>query len=99
MEERLRKLLKFGSLLSAKSKDLAAIITSEMGKPTAQAMFEIDFAAQGIKKAAGEAEAALKPQIVKTEFKKSMIVYQPLGPLYSIQPWNFPLSTLVHTNL
>ena len=70
-----------------------------MGKPTAQAMFEIDFAAQGIERMGEEAAAALKPEEVKTSMTKSMIVYQPLGPLYSIQPWNFPLSTLVHTNL
>lgn len=78
---------------------MAALITGEMGKPKAQAMFEIDFAAQGIEKTAEDAAAALKPDIVKTNMTKSMVVYQPLGPLYSIQPWNFPVSTLVHTNL
>ncbi len=98
LEERKARMEKLAKIMEAKSEELAKFITLEMGKPTAQAMMEIEFAVQGIRQVNEDAEAALKPQIVATHFKKSMVAFQPLGPLYSIQPWNFPVSTLIHTN-
>ena len=98
-EQRNKKLEKLADLMDEKQEQLAQVLTSEMGKPVAQAMMEIDFASQLVRHAAENAAEAMKPIPADTGLKKSVTVFQPIGPVYSIQPWNFPVSTLIHTNI
>ncbi|HEY0741218.1 MAG TPA: NAD-dependent succinate-semialdehyde dehydrogenase [Chryseosolibacter sp.] len=69
----------------------AAIMSIEMGKVLNESRAEIDKCANGCDYFAENAEGFLKDIPVKTEASKSLIAFQPLGPVLAIMPWNFPL--------
>src|SRR5438552_15162285 len=62
----------------------------EMGKPIAEAEAEIDKCAWNCEFYAQHAEAFLDSQEVHTDASRSLVRYEPLGPLLAIMPWNFP---------
>lgn len=88
--ERKKCLLNAAELLKKNKDEYAMIITSEMGKPITQARGEIDKCAWVCEYYAENAEELLKPREIKTDMKKSLVVYRPLGIIFSIMPWNFP---------
>lgn len=88
--ERKKCMLKAAELLKKDKDKFATIISNEMGKPITAARGEIDKCTWVCEYYAENAENLLKPRKVKTEMKKSMVVYRPLGVIFSIMPWNFP---------
>ena len=88
--KRKEHMLKAAKLLKENKDKYASIITSEMGKPITQAKAEIEKCAWVCEYYAESAENLLKPREIKTEMKKSMVVYRPLGIVFAIMPWNFP---------
>ena len=75
-----------------KGKDIyAALITEEMGKPITQARGEIEKCAWVCDYYADHTQAILAPEMVETEAKKSYVVFNPLGVILAVMPWNFPL--------
>ena len=62
-----------------------------MGKPISQARLEVTKTAGFIDYYAENIEKFLEPQTIKTEAKECFVRYEPLGPMYSIMPWNFPV--------
>lgn len=90
LEERKKLFQKVATYLLDNKQDLGKLITTEMGKPITAAIAEIEKCALVCNYFAENAEAFLKPQIVKTEAKKSQIVFQPLGIIFAVMPWNFP---------
>ena len=77
-------------ILRAKKDELASLMTLEMGKPIAQSKAEVEKCAWVCDYYADNAEKFLTNEIVKTEFSKSYISYQPLGVILAVMPWNFP---------
>lgn len=77
-------------ILRAKKDELASLMTLEMGKPIAQSKAEVEKCAWVCDYYADNAEKFLANEIVKTEFSKSYISYQPLGVILAVMPWNFP---------
>ena len=69
---------------------LAAIMTSEMGKVLHEAMAEIEKCAFVCSYYATYAGSFLKNEPVATESSEAFITYQPLGTVLAIMPWNFP---------
>lgn len=70
---------------------LVEIITREMGKPTAQAIEEVEFSADIIGYYAKNGEELLKDQEIKTEDGQRTFVRRTgLGVILGIMPWNFP---------
>jgi succinate-semialdehyde dehydrogenase/glutarate-semialdehyde dehydrogenase len=67
------------------------ILSMEMGKVLNESRAEIDKSAAGCDYFAENVEAFLKDIPVKTEASRSLIAFQPLGPVFAIMPWNFPL--------
>src|SRR5258705_9440228 len=59
-----------------------------MGKPLADSIFEIKKSAWAARHLAETGEAYLKPQPVAGI--PAEIVYESLGPIFSVQPWNVP---------
>lgn len=88
--ERAQCLTKAATLLRARQKDYATIITEEMGKPIKQAMGEIEKCAWICEYYAQEGENHLKPQSTKTEKSKSYVCYEPTGIVFAVMPWNYP---------
>jgi len=79
-----------GRLLRAKKSELAALITREMGKRIVEAEAEIEKCAWLCDYYAETAAEALADEPVTTEARRTLVVYQPLGIILAVMPWNFP---------
>jgi succinate-semialdehyde dehydrogenase/glutarate-semialdehyde dehydrogenase len=77
-------------LLRAKKKELAKMITLEMGKLVSHAEGEIKLSAEIFDYYAKNAEGFLADKILNPVHGKALIRYSPIGTLFGIQPWNFP---------
>lgn len=88
--ERAAALLKVAEAITKKKEAHARLITSEMGKPLAQAVAEIEKCASTAKYFAENAPKFLADEIVASEYKKSYVSFQPLGIILGVMPWNFP---------
>ena len=78
-------------LLEGELPVIAHLVTTEMGKPFAQAKGEVAKCASGFRWFAERAEAMLADQEVPVDASLGLITYQPLGVVLAIMPWNFPL--------
>jgi len=76
--------------LRAAADSLAELITAEMGKPITQARAEVAKSAATLDWYAehGPAMLADEPTAVGPDV---IVVYEPLGTVLAIQPWNFPV--------
>jgi succinate-semialdehyde dehydrogenase/glutarate-semialdehyde dehydrogenase len=88
--ERDTLLLALSATLIENKEELAQIITSEIGQPIKSVYGEIEKCAKTAQYYEGKIEEFLKPEIVKTESDESMVIYEPLGVVLGIAPWNFP---------
>ena len=61
-----------------------------MGKPKSQSLAEVKKSSNHCRFMSENLENIFKSERVKTEAKKSIILYQPLGTIYMISPFNFP---------
>ncbi len=90
LSERLSKLREVRKRFEASAKELAQLMSTEMGKPVAQSEAELKKCMWTIDYIAENAEEMLAPEHVKTEAKKSYVRFDPLGVVFLIMPWNFP---------
>ncbi len=88
--ERSRRMNKVASILLERRREFAELITREMGKPIKEAEAEVKKCAWVCEFYASRAEFFLTDQIVETEAEESKVIYQPLGPILAIMPWNYP---------
>ena len=88
--ERAAILHKIAGLLRDKKKELAQIITLEMGKLVAQAEGEIKLSAEIFDYYANNAEAFLSDKILNPVHGQALVRRSPIGVLLGVQPWNFP---------
>lgn len=79
-----------GEVLRRKKNEYAAVMSREMGKVLAESEGEIEKCAKACDYFAENAEKFLRDQIIDTEASKSLVAFQPLGPVLAIMPWNFP---------
>ncbi len=98
LADRITRMNKVADLMEAKAEEFGKMATLEMGKPTAEAIGEAKATADFIRYLGTIAEENLKPKLIEMGYKKAMSVYQPLGVIYSIQPWNFPIALPFMTN-
>ncbi len=77
-------------ILRDERKRFAELMTLEMGKPIVQSYTEVDKCAWVCDYYAENAEKFLSDEIIKTDFSKSYVSFQPLGVILAIMPWNFP---------
>jgi succinate-semialdehyde dehydrogenase/glutarate-semialdehyde dehydrogenase len=69
---------------------LAELMTREMGKPIKDAMAEVEKCAAACDYFAEHAAAMLAAVPAETEASRSYWIYQPLGIVLAVMPWNFP---------
>ena len=81
---------KMASVLRSEKEQLSRLMTREMGKIIRESNAEIEKCAMACDYYAGHAEGMLKDEIVDTDARKSMVVFQPLGVILAVMPWNFP---------
>ena len=92
-EQRRAVLTKAAQLLRADKDALAAILTLEMGKITAEALAEVELSAKIFEFYAEKAEGLLAPEPITVKEKstgEAIVVKEPLGVLFAVEPWNFP---------
>lgn len=70
---------------------LAFIMSSEMGKPISQSRAEIDKCISTMEFFCREGKKLLSDNIIETEATKSFVRFEPLGTVFLVMPWNFPL--------
>ncbi|MDI9850223.1 NAD-dependent succinate-semialdehyde dehydrogenase [Rhodoblastus sp. 17X3] len=88
-------LRKWFDLILAAREDLALIMTSEQGKPLAEARGEIDYAASFIEFYAEEAKR-IYGETIPSPWPDARILTlrQPIGVMAAITPWNFPAAMI-----
>ena len=82
-------------LLEAEVEATAAMVTREMGKPVAQSRAEVLKCAKNLRYYADHAEAMLAGSTLddpsKVGASEAGSVWQPLGAVLAVMPWNYPL--------
>jgi succinate-semialdehyde dehydrogenase/glutarate-semialdehyde dehydrogenase len=94
-KERAAILRKWNDLILANLEDLALILTSEQGKPLAEAKGEIQIGAAYIEWFAEEAKR-IYGDTIPTPWadRRIVVIKQPVGVCAAITPWNFPHSMI-----
>ncbi|MCH8003957.1 MAG: aldehyde dehydrogenase family protein [Nanoarchaeota archaeon] len=95
IDERIEWMKKLIPIIEQRRQELADTITKEMGKPISMSIneplgviSEINFYSKNIKE-------FLKEEVVfENEEEKDILVYEPLGVVAIITPWNFPIATV-----
>ena len=90
LSERSEYLGSAANVLRRRKKELAEIITSEMGKVIKESISEIEKCAWTLEYFAENAHIFLEPETVETDAKRAYIQFEPRGTVLSIMPWNFP---------
>lgn len=97
LAERLDLLSRFRKLLLKKRKSISALISAEAGKPLAESLTEVFAVLETCNWLQKETGKLLKPESLRLNrlffrSKKTQTVFEPLGTIAVISPWNFPFS-------
>lgn len=88
--QRSESMRRAAGLLRERTGAYAELMTREMGKPITQSLAEIEKCAWVCEYFAAQAESILAPEPISTDAAESMVVFEPLGVVLAIMPWNFP---------
>jgi succinate-semialdehyde dehydrogenase/glutarate-semialdehyde dehydrogenase len=88
--ERSSKMKQLADLLRDRCAEYGRLMTEEMGKTLASAEAEVDKCAWVCDFYAENAERFLAPESVATDASRSLVRYDPIGPVLAVMPWNFP---------
>ncbi len=95
VKERAKLLRRWFDLIMENQDDLALILTTEQGKPLAEAKGEIAYGASYIEWFAEEAKRVYGDIIAPPNSSQRLfVIKQPIGVVASITPWNFPNAML-----
>lgn len=78
------------SVLRKDKEKHARLMTSEMGKIIRESVAEIEKCANACDYFTGHAAEMMKDQVIRTDASRSLVVFQPLGVILAVMPWNFP---------
>lgn len=88
-QQRADKMQRLAGILRENKEKLGLLITNEMGKIIAESIAEVEKSASNCDFYAEHAEEMLQDEYYRTPFK-SMSVYDPMGAVFAIMPWNYP---------
>ncbi|UCC81004.1 MAG: NAD-dependent succinate-semialdehyde dehydrogenase [Candidatus Zixiibacteriota bacterium] len=88
--ERSKLMHKAAEVLRKNIDKYAKLITIEMGKVIRESRAEVEKCAWVCDYYADNAEKFLADEIIETDASKSMAVFQPIGVVLAVMPWNFP---------
>jgi len=93
LEDRASYLIDIAAALRENADEFARLMTDETGKLRWDGKAEVELCAQLFEYAAGNgpAELADEERTYNQGKKRGVVAYCPIGVVYSIQPWNFPL--------
>ncbi len=81
--------------ITARTDDIAALVTAEGGKPMAEARAEVTYAADYVRWFSGEAlrlDGLARRAPAGTHHQ--LVLRRPVGPALLITPWNFPIAMI-----
>ncbi|MEW1551118.1 NADP-dependent succinic semialdehyde dehydrogenase [Streptomyces tsukubensis] len=99
--DRARLLLRAADLLDEDAEHIARTMTTEMGKPLAQARAEAAKCARTMRWYAARAEELLADEhpaptdVADSGAARVVVRYRPVGVVLAVMPWNFPLWQVV----
>jgi succinate-semialdehyde dehydrogenase / glutarate-semialdehyde dehydrogenase len=79
------------ALIRERADRIGTLLTLEQGKPLGEAKGEVIGAAQLFDYYAEEAKRAYGRVLVRPTGQRSIVIKQPVGPVASFTPWNFPV--------
>ena len=88
--DRMAPLRAAARILRERREELARLMALEMGKPVVEGRGEIDKCAWVCEYYAEEAAGHLAPEAIATDAQESAVVFEPLGVVLAVMPWNFP---------
>lgn len=90
VETRVNLLQALANELEQQKEGLAFTMALEMGKPLKEARAELEKCAWVCRYYAENGPDFLRSREVPTEYSRSYVSFQALGPVLAIMPWNFP---------
>jgi succinate-semialdehyde dehydrogenase/glutarate-semialdehyde dehydrogenase len=91
LAERGDMLRRVGSELRRRRDDIQRVMTAEMGKLRKEALAEIDKCAGACDYYANHAADYLRDEPINTDGSRSYVRYEPIGCVFAVMPWNFPI--------
>ena len=80
-------------LVTERAEDIALLMTLEMGKPLAEARGEVTYGGEFLRWFSEEAvRISGRYSVAPSGGTRLRTMKQPVGPVYAITPWNFPLA-------
>ena len=89
ISKRAKFMQEFAEELRKNKANLAHAATQEMGKPIKESLSEVEKCALVMEFYADNGQIFLNDESVNTDARKSVVIFQPLGVIGSIMPWNF----------
>jgi succinate-semialdehyde dehydrogenase/glutarate-semialdehyde dehydrogenase len=83
-------MLRLATLLDDERDEIGRRITLEMGKPIRGAVDEVVKCAWACRFYADNAERFMADELIEAGGARAFVVYQPLGPVLAVMPWNYP---------
>jgi succinate-semialdehyde dehydrogenase / glutarate-semialdehyde dehydrogenase len=90
LKDRVKLLTAIARELRAGKERFARLITEEIGKPITEALGEIEKCAATCDYYAGHAPIFLADEEIASNAAHSAVVFDPLGVVLAIMPWNYP---------
>ena len=79
------------AVLRERRETFQVLMTAEMGKLKKEALAEVDKCADACDYYADHAAQYLRPEPIQTEAQSSYVRYEPIGCVFAVMPWNFPI--------
>src|SRR6218665_691092 len=92
VKERSELLFKVAEIMRKRKRELAELITLEMGKLIAQSESEIEMCASVYEYYAKNGEDFLKDKPIETTGGTAFVRYSPIGIVLAVEPWNYPFN-------
>ena len=95
LEDRAQLMNRAAELLEGEIPVIAELMTSEMGKTFGAAKGEAAKCAMTMRYYAEHAASMLEDEVISTSGSRSGVRFEPIGAIFAIMPWNFPLWQII----
>jgi succinate-semialdehyde dehydrogenase / glutarate-semialdehyde dehydrogenase len=82
------------SIIRERAEGIAILLTTEQGKPLAEARTEVLSCAGQFDYFAEEAKRSYGRVLVRPTGQRALVLKQPIGPVAAFSPWNFPVNLM-----
>ncbi|HEV7234033.1 MAG TPA: NAD-dependent succinate-semialdehyde dehydrogenase [Sphingorhabdus sp.] len=85
---------KVADLIRERAEEIAVLMTTEQGKPLAEARTEVASCASYFDYFGEEAKRSYGRVLVRPTGQRALVLKQPVGPVAAFSPWNFPANLM-----